>query len=260
MAAGYNWHYTPTLELGLMAGYIAGDFIADSPFVRSWDSSAHGWFAGLNGRSRQGGFFLDFGVVGGGLHHQQDRFVNHNLALTDGLTLGIGGAEADYSSWFASPETTIGADYHFAGWTFTPSLGARYAAQWLDKYLYEHRAPGCIDFGRFLHQREYRLDCRIESDSTAISVDQALNLAVAVNELVLNTRKHSYDGKDGGVVTIICQRNGAQWLHLAVADGGKGLPANFSADTAAGLGLSIVASIERQLQGELISLSGQSSA
>ena len=127
----------------------------------------------------------------------------------------------------------------------------------LHRHFYETRATHRVDFGKFLRELQPEisdstgLKCKIEADPVEVSGEKALHLAVALNELVLNARKHAYDGEDGGRVTITCRRNGTDRLHLSVSDGGKGLPDDFAADAATGLGMTVVSSIVRQLGGEL---------
>lgn len=130
VAVGYNWQYGAGLELGIMGGYIVSNLEAESPFVQSYDNESEGWFAGLTGRQRLGIAYVDFAVTGGMLAHDQERFVNDNLA-----PLGVDYARADYDSWFLAPEAAIAADFATGdGWVLTPSALVRYSAQWLDGY------------------------------------------------------------------------------------------------------------------------------
>ena len=86
--------------------------------------------------------------------------------------------------------------------------------------------------------------------------EAALHLAIAINELVLNARKHAYGGQgdggqDRGQVRIGCRRDPDGCLRLSVADGGRGLPGGFDPRRAKGLGMWIVAATMQQLGGEL---------
>ena len=81
--------------------------------------------------------------------------------------------------------------------------------------------------------------------------EAALHLAIAINELVFNARKHAYGGQDGGQVRSGCRRDPNDRLRLSVADDGRGLPSGFDPRRTKGLGMEIVADTIRQLGGEL---------
>jgi outer membrane autotransporter protein len=136
VAAGYSWQYSPSLTLGLMAGYFKSDLEVDAEWgIESHDIDSDGWFAGFFGEQDMGAYYFDLGITGGMLSHDHSRFVNDNLALTNGLTLGESYADADYDSWFLAPEAGIGMDIdHGNGLVFTPSARIRYAWQSIDGY------------------------------------------------------------------------------------------------------------------------------
>lgn len=83
-----------------------------------------------------------------------------------------------------------------------------------------------------------------------ISADTAIPIGLLVTELVTNAIKYAYD--DGGEIRVnVTEHEGM--LHLSVADDGAGLPADFDLKSASrqSLGLRIIASLSRQLNGEL---------
>jgi uncharacterized protein with beta-barrel porin domain len=133
VAAGYDWQPSSDLTLGVMAGYGMGSFDTDSRFANAFDNSADGVFAAFYGRADFAhSMFVDFALSGGLLSHSDNRFVNDNLA-----PLGVSSASADYTSWWLSPEMTLGMDFDDvmgSDWRFTPSAGVRYAMQSLDDY------------------------------------------------------------------------------------------------------------------------------
>jgi hypothetical protein len=117
------------LTLGAMAGYAETRLKAESPFAAAHDVAARGGFAGLYGRYRPGRLVLDASLAGGWTGHDQDRFVNDNLA-----PLGVSTASASYSGWWLSPGLAVALPLEAGRWTFTPALSGRYAVQWLDAY------------------------------------------------------------------------------------------------------------------------------
>jgi uncharacterized protein with beta-barrel porin domain len=133
VAVGYDWQPSSDLTLGVMAGYGMGSFDTDSRFANAFDNSADGVFAAFYGRRDFAHImFVGFALSGGLLSHSDNRFVNDNLA-----PLGVSSASADYTSWWLSPEMTLGIDFDDvmgSDWRFTPSAGVRYAMQSLDGY------------------------------------------------------------------------------------------------------------------------------
>ena len=102
VAFGYRWQHQPGLGLSVMAGYIHDESEASSRFAKSHDGKADGAFAGVSARRQWGNLFLDFTLMGGVLSHDQDRFVNDNLA-----DLGKSSASANFDSRFISSEAGV---------------------------------------------------------------------------------------------------------------------------------------------------------
>jgi ribose transport system ATP-binding protein len=72
-----------------------------------------------------------------------------------------------------------------------------------------------------------------------------------VNELVTNSLKYAFVGKENGEITIISKFENES-IKLVVSDNGVGFPQNFDIQKTQGLGLSIVYSIiTKQLNGEI---------
>ena len=122
-----------------------------------------------------------------------------------------------------------------------------------------HQAAG-VDMDPFL--REFAaliadstgLDCSVDAEPVILDPEVAQQLAIAVNELAMNAAKHAYPWGERGVLHIACRRQGGQ-LILTVADDGEGLGRDFAAHHAggrgAGLGMTILHAIVRQLRGTL---------
>jgi PAS domain S-box-containing protein len=96
--------------------------------------------------------------------------------------------------------------------------------------------------------KEIGLDLRVGAD-VRLSIDAAIPCGLLLNELVSNSLKHAFRGKEPGTIRIeLRHTEGNRWL-LVVADDGIGLPAGTSPQTAQGLGLQLVAMLTRQLKG-----------
>lgn len=81
-----------------------------------------------------------------------------------------------------------------------------------------------------------------------IATDQAVPLALLLNELVTNAFKYAYDDGEG-TVCITIQSRDLSHLRLTVSDHGRGLPPGFDAESAESLGMKLIASLGSQLGG-----------
>ena len=130
MAVGYDTKVLPDLTLGALTGYGRGNFTADSRYARSFDNESNGGFAGIYGQQRWQDMFVDVALSAGFLEHTDARFVNDNAA-----PLGVSGSRASYTSWWASPEATVGMNVDLGnGWAVIPAAHLRYARQSVEGY------------------------------------------------------------------------------------------------------------------------------
>ncbi len=85
-----------------------------------------------------------------------------------------------------------------------------------------------------------------------VSSEQAITLAIVLNELIANALEHGYEGRSRGEIRI----SGAlddNTLVLRVADDGVGLPEGFSPEKAEGLGLQLVLNLAKNdLRGAVV--------
>ena len=82
-----------------------------------------------------------------------------------------------------------------------------------------------------------------------MATDQAVPLALLINELVTNAFKYAYPSGEGEVRLAI-QPTEPGHLRLTVCDEGPGLPPGFDADNAESLGMKLIASLGHQLGGQ----------
>jgi len=115
-----------------MAGYTASNLTVNSKWMTSQTIKSNGVVGGIYGGARVDNVFVDFAVFAGGQNNSSSRLVNDNLA-----PLGIDYADANYNSWFVSPELRVGVDVETDGaWTLTltPSASARFSSQNISGY------------------------------------------------------------------------------------------------------------------------------
>ncbi len=137
---GYDAQVAPDFTLGVLGGWNTTQIDAGSRFSPSQDIDSEGYFAALYGRANAGSGFVDFALMGGGLGHESNRFVNNNLA-----PLGQQWASASYDSWWFAPQAGVG--YSIAGpdgWTLTPYASLRWAFQSVDGYSETESAANAI--------------------------------------------------------------------------------------------------------------------
>jgi two-component sensor histidine kinase len=77
-----------------------------------------------------------------------------------------------------------------------------------------------------------------------------------VTELVINSLKHAFDeNTKDGQITVAYDVSGADWK-LSVADNGMGRPDGIFAQPKTGLGTGIVKALAKQLDSQVVTLSG----
>lgn len=96
--------------------------------------------------------------------------------------------------------------------------------------------------------------CSITAQEVRTSQATANRVAIIVNELVMNARKHAYDDASDGHVritgTIMIVAN-KRLLSIVGADDGRGLPDGFLTGRETGPGRAIIASAVVELRGAL---------
>jgi PAS domain S-box-containing protein len=93
-------------------------------------------------------------------------------------------------------------------------------------------------------------------DNLFFDMDSAVPLGIIVNELVSNSLKHAFPGKDIGEIRInLCRErgesDGSNLFTLTVSDNGVGIPENIDIEDLESLGLQLITTLIDQLDGEL---------
>jgi two-component sensor histidine kinase len=117
-----------------------------------------------------------------------------------------------------------------------------------------------IDLGHFLSQiasavmHTYavdgiRLDLKV--DHAPASINVAMPVGLLVNELLTNSFKYAFNGRDSGTLTLRCLHQDENNYHIVVADDGIGLPEGVTWPSKGKLGALIVQSLRENAQTEL---------
>jgi len=96
-------------------------------------------------------------------------------------------------------------------------------------------------------------------ENAFFNMDTAVPLGIIVNELVSNSLKHAFPGRDRGEIRIKlrreeeCKREGSKSTSfiLTVSDNGVGIPENFDLGNTDSLGIQLITILVDQLDGEL---------
>lgn len=84
-----------------------------------------------------------------------------------------------------------------------------------------------------------------------LNLDTSIPCGLIINEIVSNSLKYAFEGREQGRIFIVFSRESDGRLKLIVGDDGIGLPDNFDIDTAESLGLQLVTTLITQISGEL---------
>ncbi|MGB4611147.1 MAG: PAS domain S-box protein [Methanothermobacter thermautotrophicus] len=125
--------------------------------------------------------------------------------------------------------------------------------------LYRSEDLKNIDLAEYLGRlaseifRSYSADSRIllklEIDELKVDVETAVPLGLIVNELLTNAVKHAFPDGEGMVTVSLRKRNGT--VTLEVSDDGAGFPEDIDWESSPSLGLQLVRSLTKQIDGKV---------
>jgi two-component sensor histidine kinase len=118
----------------------------------------------------------------------------------------------------------------------------------LDRPTQEHLTELCDDLARAAGGES--VVCRVTSPDLKLDLERLVALSLLVTEVVTNSLKHAFEGREGGEIHIEVERLGPE-VAVTIRDDGPGLPPGQEAGEGAGLGQAIIRSLAAQLQGRL---------
>lgn len=92
-----------------------------------------------------------------------------------------------------------------------------------------------------------RIDIHVECDELQLHVNQAVPLALILNELLINAFKHAFDEDESGSIHVAIRKEG-DTVTVRVRDSGRGFPSGFDQMSGEQLNLSVMQSLARQLR------------
>lgn len=129
--------------------------------------------------------------------------------------------------------------------------------------LYQSQSLANIDFGEYVRSlandlfRSYGSTFRgiqldVQVDAIALELDQAVSCGLILNELMTNALKYAFPDDRSGTIRVELHSEPEGWFTLRVVDDGVGLPQGFDFKNTRSLGLQLVNSLVRQLDGEIV--------
>jgi PAS domain S-box-containing protein len=97
----------------------------------------------------------------------------------------------------------------------------------------------------------------LDLEPVTLSVDAAVPCGLILNELLSNTLKHAFSGRDNGEVAVSLRESTQEKVRLCVRDNGMGLPAGFDWRQAGTLGMRLVYMLAGQLHAAVEVSSGE---
>ncbi len=133
--------------------------------------------------------------------------------------------------------------------------------------LYQNDTLANINFRKYIEElveviadsynfENKSIDVKLEVDNVNITLDQSIPCGLILNELVSNSFEHAFKGRDSGVLLIQFKEQQDGSIKFVIRDDGVGFPDNYSMETSASLGVTLVHTLVQQLQGE-ISMNGK---
>lgn len=130
----------------------------------------------------------------------------------------------------------------------------------IHELLYQNDDLAQANFGEYLHSlvtnllRTYKVNSRvgfeIEADTVFLSLDSAIHCGLIVTELVTNSLKYGFQGREEGTVFVSIKDEGEFYV-LSAGDDGVGFPEDFDYRMSDSLGLQLVNTLSEQIGGRL---------
>ncbi|MGI9045577.1 MAG: CHASE domain-containing protein [Burkholderiales bacterium] len=109
----------------------------------------------------------------------------------------------------------------------------------------------CHRLGAAAGAKEQGIDIVSVVEAVDVGIESAVPLGLILNELVTNSLKHAFPDGRKGILSVVLERFDDGTALLTVADDGVGMANDSAPDAAAALGVKLVETLSRQLDGDL---------
>jgi PAS domain S-box-containing protein len=103
---------------------------------------------------------------------------------------------------------------------------------------------------KFNVDENLKIDYNIEGKNVIMSTDKAIPLALIANEIIFNSLKHAFNGKDKGQIDISLVEK-ENMLLMGIKDNGIGIPNNINVEKTDTLGLKLIKNLTEQMNGKI---------
>jgi two-component sensor histidine kinase len=128
--------------------------------------------------------------------------------------------------------------------------------------LYQSKDFAHIDFADYVNQltinlmdaykyKTKNIHLNVKSDTVLIGIDVAIPCGLIINELVSNSLKYAFDGKDNGKIDIILKNCGEENYMISIIDNGIGFPPAIDFRNTKSLGMQLVNTLVNQIDGKI---------
>jgi len=94
------------------------------------------------------------------------------------------------------------------------------------------------------------IDLKLNAEDVKLNINQAIPCALMLNEIITNSLKHAFPGRDTGVIHITVKEE-SDTIYLTVADDGIGFDSDDVLKKTNTLGMTLIKSLVKQLEGNL---------
>jgi len=144
---------------------------------------------------------------------------------------------------------------------FQNSQGRIRSMALIHEQLYRSDSFSDIDFGRYIEglvrylhgvyqSRELLITPTVRSETIHLSIDRAIPCGLLLNEVISNSFKHAFIGRERGEISVDFRRLNGHY-ELAVRDDGVGLPSGTVKMDPSTLGFQIITSLVEQIGGNM---------
>ena len=131
----------------------------------------------------------------------------------------------------------------------------------IHEQLYRSDSLSLIDFGRYIEglvrylhgiyqSRDVRITPTVKAETIHLSIDRAIPCGLLLNEILSNSFKHAFQGRERGAISVEFSRRNEHYV-LSVADDGVGFPSGLAGSSATTLGFQIIGSLVDQIGGTM---------
>lgn len=127
--------------------------------------------------------------------------------------------------------------------------------------LYQSEELAFIDFDKYVGQlltaitdtfsdQKHEVEIETNLQPASLNVNQAIPCSLWFNEIIVNAYKHAFVGRGRGKIKVKMEEQGEK-LMLRISDDGVGMPSDFNIENASSLGMTLIHTLTKQLDGEL---------